>query len=68
MAPSIFNIKAQGLAQCILWSKLSQDEVYAVCFEALMALSDGRACKKYFCANSDKISGASNMNKIMAKN
>ena len=33
VAPSIFNIKAQGLlAYCLLWMKLSQDEVYAIYF------------------------------------
>ena len=36
-------------------------------FSYSMALSDGRACIKYVIENSDKISGASNMSKIMAK-
>ena len=47
VAPLIFNIKARGWAQCILWLKLSYKEVYEVCFLALPALSDKRACKKY---------------------
>ena len=32
VAPSILNIKARGLAQCILWLKLSYNEVYEVSF------------------------------------
>ena len=34
-------------------------------FSYIMALSNGRACIKYVIGNSDKISGASNMSKII---
>ena len=34
-------------------------------FSYSITLSDGRACIKYVIGNSDKISGASNMSKIM---
>ena len=53
-APSIFNIKARGLAHCLYQLKLSLNEIYEVCFRAIQTVSDGRACKKYFFANSDK--------------
>ena len=36
VAPSIFNIKAQGLTHCLLWIKLGLDEVYQVGFNALI--------------------------------
>ena len=35
VAPSIFNIKAQGLAHCLYSLKLILDEVYEVCFHAI---------------------------------
>ena len=35
VAPSIFNIKARGLAHCLYFLKLSLDEVYEVCFYAI---------------------------------
>ena len=40
LAPSIFNIKARGLAHCLHWIKLIENEVYEVHFKALAALSD----------------------------
>ena len=48
VAPSIFNIKARGLAHCLRWKKLSGDEVYWLYFNGSMTLSDGRARIKYF--------------------
>ena len=53
-APSIFNIKAQGLAHCLYQLKLSLDEVYKVRFHAIQTVSDGRARIKYFYRNIDK--------------
>ena len=55
VAPSIFNILEQGLGHCILWVKL----MYVLYFYGSMALSDGRACKKYCFGNIDTITGAS---------
>ena len=36
VAPSIFNIKAQGLAHCLYWMKLSNCGVYEVYFNLLL--------------------------------
>ena len=46
VAPSIFNIKARGLAHCLYQLKLSLDKVYEVYFHAIQTVSNGRACKK----------------------
>ena len=32
LAPSIFNIKARGVAHCIYWMKLTSNEVYKINF------------------------------------
>ena len=54
-APSIFNIKARGLAHCLLWIKLGLDEVYEMAFHAMRASNNDRHtqrfrnCKKLEC-------------------
>ena len=57
VAQSIFNIKARGLAHCLLWVKLGKNDPYGVDFNDNMALSDGRTCKKYFMEISIKVRG-----------
>ena len=55
IAPSIFNIKARGLAHCVLWVKLGLDEVYDVALHAVQTSNnDGHTkrfqnCKKLEC-------------------
>ena len=50
VAPSIFNIKARGLAHCLLWVKLGLEDAYVrgLLSVTVTALSDGRACKQYY--------------------
>ena len=50
VAPSKFNIKAQGLAHYLRWVKLGLDKVYWLYFNDNMVLSNGRTCKKYLSA------------------
>ena len=45
VAPSIFNIKARGLAHCVLWVKLSLYEVYDVLFHAVWLIPKRCATK-----------------------
>ena len=41
-APSIFNIKARGLAHCLLWVKLGLEKAYVRGLLSITALSDDR--------------------------
>ena len=47
VAPSIFNIKARGLAHCLYWVKLSLDEVYEVVFHAVRTSNNDRHTKRF---------------------
>jgi len=44
LAPSIFNIKAQGLTHCLYWMNLSRHKVYDVYFNVLHLIL--LSCKK----------------------
>ena len=46
VAPSIFNIKARGLAHCLYWIKLGLNEVYEVSLHAMRASNNDRHAKQ----------------------
>ena len=67
MVCSSFNIQYQstGVGSLPSLSEIELRRTVQGLFSYSMALSDGRVCIKYDIGNSDKISGASNMSKIM---
>ena len=67
MVCSSFNIQYQstGVGSLPSLSEIELRRTVRGLFSYSITLSDGRACIKYVIGNSDKISGASNMSKIM---